>query len=118
MEEIFARSHPTVAEVYSAVRRRYPTIGLQTIYNTLWALTERGLVTEVPFSNATRFDANVRPHANLVCRVCGDIQDVDFVREQLDAMLLHVSRAAGFAPDGQRLDVYGVCEQCAAPVPS
>jgi Fur family peroxide stress response transcriptional regulator len=112
VHELFSRSHPTAAEVYEAVRSQYPTIGLQTIYNTLWALTERGLVTELPFSSAIRFDSNVLPHANLVCRGCGDIQDVEFAREQLDSLLLHVSQPTGFAPDGQRLDVYGLCQAC------
>lgn len=112
MREIFSRSHPTVAELYQSVRRQYPSIGLQTIYNTLWALAERGLVTELPFTNATRFDSNVTPHANLVCRACGQIEDVEFVREHLDAMLEHVSHLSGFAPDGQRMDVYGLCRGC------
>jgi hypothetical protein len=54
------------------------------------------------------------PHANLVCRNCGRIEDVEFVPEQLDAMLRHVTDESGFAPDGQRFDVYGLCRTCVA----
>jgi Fur family peroxide stress response transcriptional regulator len=115
VREVFSRSHPTVGEVYESVRRQFPTIGLATVYNTLRTMTERGLVSELPFSSAMRFDANLTPHANLVCRNCGRIEDVEFVPEHQDAMLRHLAQAAGFAPEGQRFDVYGLCRSCAAP---
>jgi Fur family peroxide stress response transcriptional regulator len=113
VHEVFSRSHPTVAEVYESVRDRFPTIGLQTVYNTLHAMTRRGLVAELPFSSATRFDTNVTPHANLVCRKCGTIEDVEFVTAQLATLLRHLTQATGFAPNSQRIDVYGVCGSCA-----
>jgi Fur family peroxide stress response transcriptional regulator len=114
VREVFAQSHPTVAEVYDSVRQQFPTIGLATVYNTLRTMTERGLVSELPFSSALRYDANMSPHANLVCRRCGGIEDVELVPEHLDTMLQHLAQSAGFAPDGQRFDVYGLCRGCAA----
>lgn len=118
MREVFSRSHPTVGEVYDSVRSQFPTIGLQTVYNTLHTMTKRGLVSELPFSSAVRFDANMHPHANLVCRHCGQIEDVEFVPEQLEMMLQHLVENSGFAPDGQRFDVYGLCRGCAASSPA
>jgi Fur family peroxide stress response transcriptional regulator len=114
VREVFARSHPTVGEVYDSVRSRFPTIGLQTVYNTLHTMTRRGLVAELPFSSATRFDANMTPHANLVCRDCGRIEDAQFGPDHLDTLLQHLTQATGFARDGQRIDVYGLCRRCAA----
>jgi Fur family transcriptional regulator, peroxide stress response regulator len=113
LREVFSGSHPTVSEVYESVRRQFPTIGLATVYNTLRTLTERGLVSELPFSSAMRFDANMTPHANLVCRTCGRIEDVEFVPEHLHTILQHLAQAVGFTPEGQRFDVYGRCQSCA-----
>ena len=115
LREVFSRRHPTAYEVFESVRRHFPTIGLATVYNTLRTMTERGLVAELPFSSEMRFDANMAPHANLVCRNCGRIEDVEFVPEHLDTMLRHLAHAAGFVPDGQRLHVYGRCLTCASP---
>jgi Fur family peroxide stress response transcriptional regulator len=112
VHEVFSRSHPTVAEVYDSVRGRFPTIGLQTVYNTLHKMTRRGLVAEVPFSSASRFDTNMTPHANLVCRNCGGIEDAEFVPAHLDGLLQHLTQPAGFAPENHRIDVYGVCRSC------
>jgi Fur family peroxide stress response transcriptional regulator len=114
VREVFSRRHPTVGEVYESVRRQFPTIGLATVYGTLRTMTERGLVSELPLSSAMRFDANMTPHANLVCRTCGRIEDVEFVPEHLHTMLEHLAQKAAFAPEGQRFDVYGRCRSCPA----
>jgi Fur family peroxide stress response transcriptional regulator len=101
VREVFSRHHPTVAEVYDTVRREFPTIGLATVYNTLHSITERDLVRELPFANATRFDVNLNPHANLVCTRCGSIEDSDECNELITEMLARVSTGDGFAPAGR-----------------
>jgi Fur family peroxide stress response transcriptional regulator len=114
VREVFGRHHPTVAEIYDAVHWDFPTIGLATVYNTLRRMTELGIVSELPFVNATRFEVNLRPHANLVCTCCGAIEDF----EACDALLVDIcersSAGAGFTPTGQRLDIYRLCKACAA----
>ena len=112
--EVLLRHHPTVAEVYDSVRREFPTIGLATVYNTLRSMTERGLVRELPFNNATRFDVNLTPHANLVCTRCGAIEDSEACNDLLMQLQQRIAANAGFAPESQRVDVYGVCAKCAA----
>lgn len=115
VHEVLSRSHPTVGEIYDSVRAGFPTIGLQTVYNTLRMMAQRGLVRELPFSNASRFDSNMTPHANLVCRKCGSIEDAEFVPGEFDTMVHRVLQATGFASDGHRIDVYGLCRSCADP---
>lgn len=75
VREVYARNHPSVGEVYDAVKAQFPTIGLATVYNTLRTMTDKGFVRELPFSNLTRFEINMEPHANLVCQQCGAIED-------------------------------------------
>lgn len=114
VREVFSRNHPTVAEVYETVRRQFPTIGLATVYNTLRSLTERGYVRELPFGDATRFDVNVMPHTNLVCNRCGRIEDSSDCDDLIDQIRQRVASGAGFLPESQRIDLYGVCSSCAA----
>ena len=112
--EVFSRQHPTVAEIYESVRRTFPTMGLATIYNTLKAMTERGLVRELAFADAIRFDANLTPHANLVCTRCGAIEDCGACDDLIVEIRKRVSSGAGFQPESQRVDVYGLCRSCTA----
>ena len=112
--KVFALNHPTVGEVYEAVRDKFPSIGLATVYNTLRTMTDKGLVSELPFANVTRFEVNTRSHANLVCRRCGAIEDCDLLDQALLAEIqTRVAGAASFRPEGQRIDIYGLCRDCA-----
>ena len=45
-----SRSHPSVSEVHECVRKRLPTVSLDTVYRTLWKLSELGLISTVSSS--------------------------------------------------------------------
>jgi Fur family transcriptional regulator, peroxide stress response regulator len=115
--EILSRSHPTVGEVFEAVRRQFPTIGLATVYATFNIMAERGLVRALPFADAVRYDANLSPHANLVCTRCGRITDFDRCDDVL-AILRERTAAATFQLQEERIDLYGLCRACQEPARS
>jgi Fur family peroxide stress response transcriptional regulator len=105
------RDHPSAQRIYNEVRPVHPTVSLATVYKTLHVLKELRLVQELAFPESeTRFDSYMEPHANLVCRKCGSISDVDdpVTRE----MVTRVAARARFTLIGQRLDIYGTCEKC------
>src|SRR3989304_7767576 len=75
-----SREHPSVQRIYKEVKKTYPTVSLATVYKTLQILKEIGLVQELNFpQDQTRFDSYLKPHVNLVCLRCGNIQDVEDV---------------------------------------
>jgi Fur family peroxide stress response transcriptional regulator len=112
--EVLTRSHPTAAEVFDAVRTQFPTMGLATVYATLNTMSQRGLVAPVPLADAVRFDANVTPHANLICVSCGDIIDFDGCADVLAQLRERTAETAGFTFESERLDLYGTCAACRA----
>jgi Fur family transcriptional regulator, peroxide stress response regulator len=110
--EVMSRHHPTAAEVYEAVHAQFPTMGLATVYATLNTMSRCGLVRPLPFADAVRFDANVSPHANLICTVCGKITDFEGCVDLLGMLRERTEAGAGFALDAERLDLYGTCATC------
>jgi len=114
--EVLTLNHPTAADVYEAVRGRFPTMGLATVYATLNVMVERGLLRPLAFEEAVRFDANVTPHANLVCTACGGIADFDACEDVL-RLLRDRTATAGFHLEVQRLELYGRCADCQATPP-
>lgn len=61
-----SRGHPTAEELLEMVRREDWQISLATVYNTLDALCERGLVRRMRAGGgAQRFDAVVEDHAHV-----------------------------------------------------
>ena len=111
-EAVLCQHHPSVAEVFEAVRRRFPTIGLATVYATLHGMAEHGLVRPLPFENVTRYDANTAPHANLICTSCGQISDFNGCEDLLEALKERTGTSAGFSLVQERVDLLGVCASC------
>jgi len=106
-----SRDHPSAQAVYKEVRKIHPTVSLATVYKTLEVLRDLDLVQELNFPKGqARFDSYMVPHINLICLKCGEIVDLDVaVAEEVSKMVGAVSK---FKPNGQRLDVYGVCQKC------
>jgi len=104
--------HPDAEAVFRAVRRRVPTVSLDTVYRTLWRLNDLGLVTTLgPRRESVRFDANLGNHHHYLCVRCGLARD--FESSELNA--LRIPKAA--KPFGQvvsvHVEVRGVCSRCA-----
>jgi Fur family transcriptional regulator, peroxide stress response regulator len=106
--------HPTVHDIYVAVRPAFPTMSLATVYNTLHTLARAGVVAELPFATGTRFDRVTTPHVNLVCQRCGDIVDAHEYGAILDCLREAVTARSDFVVSTHRLDFYGFCARCAA----
>jgi len=106
-------AHPDAETVFHGVRARLPMVSLDTVYRTLWTLTDLGLLSTLgPRHERARFDANLSPHHHYVCIRCG--QAKDFQSADLDAVRLPESIAGFGTVIGAHVEVRGVCAQCAA----
>jgi Fur family peroxide stress response transcriptional regulator len=112
VREVLRRNHPTASEIFEGVRAQYPTMGLGTVYATLNTMSEHGLLNVLPVADAVRFDANVAPHANLICTRCGTIVDFDDCEDVLEQLRQRTRGGAGFAFAAEHLDLYGTCADC------
>ncbi len=71
-------SHPTVEMIYEALARKIPTMSMTTVYNTLSAFLEKGLVAEVTITGTeVRYDFVSTPHHHFFCKKCGNIIDIN-----------------------------------------
>jgi len=105
--------HPDVEKVYQGVRKRMPTVSLDTVYRTLGWLKELGLITTIgPPRERTRFDANLSHHHHFVCVQCGLTRD--FYSDKFDKLALPESiQSIGYVETTQ-VEVKGFCLKCAA----
>ena len=113
--------HPTVKEIYERVREFFPYVTLATVYSTLAVLEQAGIVRELPFPRQSRYDANLTPHANLVCLGCGGVVDSEVGQDTVAELRRLVEQGASFQIASQRVDFYGWCSACVSqrkPVPA
>ena len=104
--------HPDAETVLAGVRARIPSMSLDTVYRTLWMLTELNLVgTLGPARARTRFDANLTRHHHFVCTRCGLTRD--FESPVLDALPVPEAAAAFGEVEATQVEVRGVCTRWA-----
>ncbi|MCH8351218.1 MAG: transcriptional repressor [Chloroflexi bacterium] len=105
--------HPTVKEIYDRVKAFFPYVTLATVYSTLDLLERAAIVRELPFQRQSRYDANLSPHANLVCIGCGTVVDADVGQNMVAELRAILEKQAEFEVASQRVDFYGWCSGCA-----
>ncbi|HWB20201.1 MAG TPA: transcriptional repressor [Phycisphaerales bacterium] len=72
-----SKIHPTAEELLALVRPRLNSVSLATIYNTLEAFVQVGLVRKIPVGNGTcRYDADTSEHAHVSIQSDGDLMDL------------------------------------------
>jgi Fur family peroxide stress response transcriptional regulator len=104
--------HPDADAVFRAVRKRVPTVSIDTVYRTLWMLNDLGLVTTLgPRRESVRFDANLDQHHHYVCVRCGLARD--FESAELGALRVPASVQELGRVITTQVEVRGVCSRCA-----
>ncbi len=102
--------HPTAEQILGDLNRDAPTSSQATVYTSLQALRNVGLVREVLLEEGVcRYDANVDRHHHFRCRECGQIEDIAW--EQFQDMNFHKLRS-NIQVDNYEVIVHGLCSNC------
>ncbi len=114
LEAVQANPHADTDTVLSAVRSAHPEVSRQAVYDVLAALTAAGLLRRIrPSGSVARYEARVGDnHHHVVCRLCGNIGDVDCAVG--DAPCLTAGDDRGFSVDEAEVIFWGLCPDCAA----
>ncbi|MGB7982028.1 MAG: transcriptional repressor [Candidatus Nanopelagicales bacterium] len=105
--------HATVDDLAAHVQRHHPDVSLSTIYRTVEALDEAGLVTHAHLHHRspTYHSVDEAPHVHLVCTRCGHVEAQPAAVAQPMAAALRA--ATGFVVEVPHLAVHGLCAPCA-----
>jgi Fur family transcriptional regulator, peroxide stress response regulator len=111
LQMLFSEDHPSVSDIHERVRKKLPSISLDTVYRTLWKFSELGLISPVTTSgDGVRFDSRISHHHHFICAKCG--RTIDFENSRLD----EVPVPAGVERMGEVWDVHmevrGICKDC------
>lgn len=114
--------HLSAEEIYLAVHKTYPAIGLTTIYRTLDLLVEMGFIFKFDFGDKrARYELaeglqGKQHHHHLLCTACSKIVDyTDFVDEEKELLRQTekgLSKKYNFKITNHLIQFYGMCEKC------
>ncbi|MEM1354240.1 MAG: transcriptional repressor [Planctomycetota bacterium] len=111
------RCHPTADELYKTVQdAQLPGVSLATVYNTLEALCDAGLIQKLPdagSNGSARYDAHAEHHTHLRDRQTGKIADAPDDLSQLllqhvpTEVLDQIRQRTGFSVEQVQLELVG-----------
>jgi Fur family peroxide stress response transcriptional regulator len=103
--------HPDADTIYKGVKKRIPSISLDTVYRTLRMFEEMGVISRVDsLKDRARYDANIEDHYHFVCSRCGIVQD--FYSNALDHFRPSTSVAKLGRVDSVYVELRGLCRKC------
>jgi Fur family peroxide stress response transcriptional regulator len=106
-----AADHPTADTIYQRIRKKIPTISLDTVYRTLATFASHGLINKIEtVESQARFEVKIMRHHHVICRKCNMI--TDFQWESLDDVNLPVEISRWGRVENKNVIVYGICSEC------
>jgi Fur family transcriptional regulator, peroxide stress response regulator len=108
-----AHNHPTALEIYEAIKRMRPHVGLASVYRILHQLAEQHYINELGRSDEScRYDGNISRHDHAVCTNCGALLDLPIEIALPEEVLQVAAQAAGIELGSHEVRLYGRCASC------
>ncbi len=102
--------HPGATLIFHEARKKAGSVSLSTVYATLKAFSESGLIRQMEFDRLeNRYDVDLSDHVNLICKRCGKVVDYH-VPAPLDPK--NIVRKSGFVVTDTRIEFHGYCQDC------
>ncbi|MBN1412356.1 MAG: transcriptional repressor [Spirochaetales bacterium] len=115
-------AHLSAEDIYMAIHKINPAIGLTTIYRTLELLEQNGIVRKFEFGHGrAKYELNEeyegkKHHHHLICEKCHKIVDYsEFVKEEKEYIKKAengLEKKYGFSIKDHLIDFYGICPDC------
>ncbi len=101
--------HPTAEQILMDLNQESPKSSQATVYSSLQALQEVGLIREVLLEEGVcRYDANTARHHHFRCRHCREIEDIPW--EHCEG--LQFSLRKGLTVENYEVIMHGRCDRC------
>ncbi|MFP3491995.1 MAG: Fur family transcriptional regulator [Vulcanisaeta sp.] len=100
--------HFSIDQILNEARKIEPSISISTIYTTLNAFVNAGLVRSFELDGKTWYEIRKEPHVNVLCKDSGEIIDVNGVDI---AWIENELRKAGIWIDDLIVIARGNCEE-------
>jgi Fur family ferric uptake transcriptional regulator len=103
--------HITAEEIVTEVQERFPSVNKSTVYRTLDALTDAGVIEHVHFAHGPAvYHVNSDGHRHLYCERCGNVDEVPSAKTRTFFAML--DREYGFQVDQGHFAIVGTCRSC------
>ncbi len=115
VQALVSGDHLTADDLAAQVQARHPEVHLSTVYRTLDALEDLGIVTHVHLGHGGAvYHMTESAHLHLVCSRCGVV--IELADGVIAPLAQRVLRENGFTLDARHFALLGTCQLCMAGV--
>ena len=107
--------HMSAEEIYDAIKKKKPGIGLATVYRTMQLFTDIKVSVRNDFEQGkSRYELNIdgdfHNHHHLVCSICSKIIEVN--EDLMDELEKQIEDKYEFEIVNHDLKLFGYCKEC------
>lgn len=106
LNEIHKAGHISIEDLYTEVKKTFPSISLATVYKNITSLKDEEIVTQIALeNNKPKFEIKKSPHGHFICTSCNKVLDFVLPKEMY--------QPKEFASvEKSQVYLYGTCNQC------
>lgn len=113
--DIFLKTekHLTIDELYTLVKKKYPKIGLATVYRAIKVICDAGLAREADFADGVkRFEHKYQHqhHHHLICLKCHKI--IEIASPEIEKLQKKLAKKHDFSLVRDTMEIFGICKTC------
>jgi len=106
------KTHPTAEDLHKEIQKKYPSIGMATVYRNLRQMTESGIIAQIATTDdAARYDGNAEQHYHFHCAACGMTFDleIEMISDEFEAA---IEEKYDIRIDKHDISFIGTCSTC------
>ena len=101
-------SHPSVDEVFNAIKNKLPTLSKTTVYNVLKLFIDKNLIKGILIgSQDMKYEVVGEKHSHFKCEICNIVYDIPLVSTDFN-----VDTLKGFKVKEREVLFTGICPDC------
>lgn len=102
--------HISIEDLYQAIREKFASISLATLYKNVHTMMDVSLIREVKIpGQKTKYEIEKEVHAHVMCKCCGELKDIPFNPSSLLKTSMDISN---YQAEEVSIVISGVCPEC------
>ena len=102
--------HISIDDLYQAIREKFASISLATLYKNVHTMMNVSLIREVKIpGQKTKYEIEKEAHAHVLCKCCGELKDIPFDPVSLLQKSIDMSQ---YTADEVSIVISGTCPEC------
>lgn len=104
------RGHINIDDLYHAIRQKFASISLATLYKNIHTMMDVSLVREIKIpGQKTKYEIEKEAHAHVMCKCCGELKDIPFNPSSLLKTSMDISH---YEANEVSIVISGTCPEC------